>query len=197
MLSRNAINQNNLNNINNINDIIVSKRKRRSTKSIYSENYYYNEFENNLFNDKFDNNNSNNTNSNNSNIQPNIISDDSNNNCIICSWVYPSIMSNDEKNAHVNFCLEGKGEVHKNNYLSSMKLLKITVEKSNVRIADNNNKNEIGNLLDNNENKLCPFCNKYINRLNNREFEESHMLNCYTKMEKEMLLQNKRKRNSY
>jgi len=94
-------------------------------------------------------------------------------------------MSNDEKNAHVNFCLEGKGDIHKNNYLSSIKLLKITIGDECKK--DENNSDE--------ENKFCPFCNKsMINNNLEENIQEKHMLNCYAKMEKDLLLQNKRKR---
>ena len=85
--------------VNNINDIITNtKRKRKSTKSVYSENYYYS---NNSNNDDLFPNDNNKNNKNNINIQKkNKIPDDSIENCIICNWIYPFIMSNDEKNAH-------------------------------------------------------------------------------------------------
>ena len=51
---------------------------------------------------------------------------------------------------------------------------------------------KIDESLPENENKICPFCNKNLNKFNDNE--EKHMLDCYTKMEKDMLLQNKRKR---
>lgn len=44
-------------------------------------------------------------------------------NCIICNWRYPIQMTNEEKNAHLNYCIEGNGSQHRENYINSIRII--------------------------------------------------------------------------
>lgn len=148
-------------------------------------------------NDKSDNNNKNNTNnpcesfesvffnSKGLEIQP----DDSNSKCFICEWEYPQEISSDEKNAHVNFCLEGQGERHKANFLTSMKLILLATQSS----KENKKKSKKKNSLNNNtkdcfvDNNFCPLCSRTI-VLKYGKTMDSHLLQCYSQQEQQQFL---------
>ena len=72
--------------------------------------------------------------------------------CIICSWVFPKLMTEREKNNHINLCLEGKGEEHKKEYTASLSTAKYlnNDELSRYKVS------------------LCPFCGKEYNKGLNR-----------------------------
>jgi hypothetical protein len=43
--------------------------------------------------------------------------------CFICNWTYPKDMDIQEKNAHMNHCIEGRGESHRRNYLDNLRFI--------------------------------------------------------------------------
>ena len=108
--------------------------------------------------------------------------------CLICDWEYPKEMSIDEKNAHINFCLEGEGNKHRSNFLSSMKLINLAI---NGRIDSEENKIQENNY--DKKNKTCPFCSKII-FLRNGKTLDSHLMECYTRQEKEIFYLNKKRK---
>lgn len=108
--------------------------------------------------------------------------------CLICEWEYPKEMSIDEKNVHINFCLEGEGNKHRSNFLSSMKLINLAInggmDSEDNKIQENNNDKK---------NNICPFCSKII-FLRYGKTLDSHLLECYTRQEKEILYLNKKRK---
>lgn len=44
--------------------------------------------------------------------------------CISCSWFFPKELSEEEMNAHVNQCLDGRGQENKSNHLLNLNLIK-------------------------------------------------------------------------
>ena len=45
--------------------------------------------------------------------------------CMICSWEFPNEMTVKEKNTHVNYCVDGRGEEHRKHYEESKIVEKI------------------------------------------------------------------------
>ena len=123
--------------------------------------------------------------------------DNSNIKCLICDWEYPLEMNLDEKNAHINFCLEGEGSKHKNNFLSSMRLIKMTIEGLSNDPEENTNidkEQNSSNMKEKNSLKqICSFCSKTISLKNGKTFD-SHLFECYSQQEKEILASNKKKK---
>lgn len=68
--------------------------------------------------------------------------------CLVCKWKFPEMMTLDERNSHVNLCLDNKGEKHKAAYLSRLKLAEIS---------------EL--LLDSKTAKECPLCGKIFRKI--------------------------------
>jgi len=59
--------------------------------------------------------------------------------CVICGWKFLSEMSFEEKNRHINLCIEGKGEENKKELISTYK------ELENFKNADNAENNQENN----------------------------------------------------
>ena len=72
------------------------------------------------------------------------IEEDNNDICMICNWKFPSTMIADEKNLHINLCLEGKGEQHRMDYMKSQE------------VQDMNNTE----MKYHGKTNVCPFCLK-------------------------------------
>ena len=122
------------------------------------------------------------------NLNSNDIDLNSNLKCLICDWEYPIEMSLDEKNAHINFCLEGEGNKHKSNFLSSLKLIQIAAN-GNINLEDDKKKE----LNKNKNSNVCPFCSKTIN-LKNGKTLDNHLMKCYIQQEQEILFTSKKRK---
>ena len=68
--------------------------------------------------------------------------------CFICGWIFLKEMSIEEKNRHINFCIEGKGEENKKELISTYKELENLRNNEN---RENNNDNEEVNNEENDE----------------------------------------------
>lgn len=84
--------------------------------------------------------------------------EDNNDICMICKWKFPPMMIPDEKNLHINLCLEGKGEQHREDYMKSQEVQ----DMNNTEIKINGKTN------------VCPFCLKEFRPSN----IERHKKNC-------------------
>ena len=60
--------------------------------------------------------------------------------CVICGWKFLSELSLEEKNRHINLCIEGKGEENKKELISTYKELENL--RNNERAENNQNNNE-------------------------------------------------------
>ena len=68
--------------------------------------------------------------------------------CFICGWTFLKQMDLQEKNTHINMCLEGKGEENKNEIISTYK--EIENLKNRDEQQNNNNNNAEGGANRNN-----------------------------------------------
>jgi hypothetical protein len=90
--------------------------------------------------------------------------------CLFCSWEYPTVISNEEKNAHLNYCLEGRGEEHRTNYMASLKIVNLTAKKED-KIKS------INDVF-----TSCPNCGKRFKCLNSK-IVDSHIIDCLKESE--------------
>ncbi len=44
-------------------------------------------------------------------------------NCLNCGWKFPEAMTSEERNFHINLCMDGSGEEHKINYLKNIEYI--------------------------------------------------------------------------
>jgi hypothetical protein len=75
--------------------------------------------------------------------------------CFICNWTYPKDMDLREKNAHMNHCIEGRGENHRRSYLDNLRYISKS-KKKNYENGDLPGKK----LFKSNSGKLSDFFNK-------------------------------------
>jgi hypothetical protein len=85
--------------------------------------------------------------------------------CLNCQWHFPRNFTSSEINAHIDRCFEGKGEMDKDNYLSSIK--EINFIESFDKESKNNS--EVDKFL-------CFNCSKYRN--SNILILQRHINNC-------------------
>jgi len=85
--------------------------------------------------------------------------------CLNCQWLFPPNFTTSEMNAHIDRCFEGKGEIDKENYLSSIKEINI------LESTDKELKNDSSV-----DNFLCFNCSKYRN--SNIIILQKHINNC-------------------
>jgi hypothetical protein len=102
--------------------------------------------------------------------------------CCICNWKFPHFMSEDEKNAHINFCVEGRGQEHRDNYMKSLNLIS-TQEKSrdNSMMVDEENMN-LNNLncnlgINQQRKDKCPICKKVLGMKLDKNIQK-HIFDC-------------------
>jgi hypothetical protein len=107
--------------------------------------------------------------------------------CIICKWNFPKKMTKDDKNIHMNYCLEGNGDEHKLSYLHSFGDY-IPYDMNNYEKQDLEQPNNL-------EQDICPLCSKpYKNQ--SFKFKNSHITNCLRLQEEEGInKKTKRKKN--
>lgn len=117
--------------------------------------------------------------------------------CFLCNWKFPHYISEDEKNAHINFCVEGKGQEHRENYMKSLNLIN-SQEKSrdNSMIIDEENLNmssHNSNLSINQQRKdVCPICKKVLGMKLDKNIQK-HIFDC-TRAQEAMIDNGARKR---
>ena len=80
-------------------------------------------------------------------------------NCFICGWEFLKGMSIQEKNTHINFCAEGKGEENKKELISTYKEID-NLKKQNDEKANNNNENNRDIVKEENNDKNYKDKNK-------------------------------------
>ena len=98
-------------------------------------------------------------------------------NCWMCGWEFLKGMSIQEKNTHINLCLEGKGEENKKELISTYteieNLQRLNEENSNVNNDENNNNNENHiNVRNGNLEKIDENINEEDESEDDREEEE-------------------------
>ena len=98
-------------------------------------------------------------------------------NCWMCGWEFLKGMSIQEKNTHINLCLEGKGEENKKELISTYteieNLQRLNEENSNVNNDENNNNNENHiNVRNGNLEKIDENINEEDESEEDREEEE-------------------------
>ena len=79
--------------------------------------------------------------------------------CLICGWEFLKGMSIQEKNTHINFCAEGKGEENKKELISTYKEID-NLKKQNDEKANNNNENNRDIVKEENNDKNYKDKNK-------------------------------------
>jgi len=102
--------------------------------------------------------------------------------CILCKWIYPDNMSSEEKNAHINFCLEGRGEEHRENYMKSLKIVTLSTNKD---VTGLNSKQELI--------ESCPYCNKKF-KTKGQKVKDNHMIDCLRKIQEDDLYKDKKRK---
>ena len=65
--------------------------------------------------------------------------------CVICGWKFLKEMSFEEKNRHINLCIEGKGEENKKELISTYKELENLKNVDNAENNQNNNEERDNN----------------------------------------------------
>ncbi len=89
--------------------------------------------------------------------------------CFICGWIYPKVMSSEEKNTHANLCLEGSGLDHKDNYLKDLQQV--------IDLTQNEQeKDELAPI------ESCPHCGKRF-KLKTKNLKERHIIDCAREIE--------------
>ena len=94
-----------------------------------------------------------------------------NNLCPCCDWDFPESFTENEKNKHVNNCIDGNGEKDIKDYESSLVALK---KQQTMEIEDGIMIAEIEEQLK----IFCPHCNLAIGR-RSLEFRERHVRECF------------------
>lgn len=107
--------------------------------------------------------------------------------CIVCNWTYPFGMVNEEKQCHLNYCLDGAGESHKNNYLTTLKVINLSLEEKN---KDSDNPEGVVQI------DRCPVCDK-IFKIKSKRNKENHIIDCLREQDELMIYSNKKRRNLY
>lgn len=67
-----------------------------------------------------------------------------NSNCFVCNWNFPPEMTVQERETHINLCLDGNGEKHREDYMKSREIVEMTLH------AEEYERSRC----------VCPFCNK-------------------------------------
>ena len=82
-------------------------------------------------------------------------------NCFICGWEFLKGMSLQEKNTHINFCAEGKGEENKKELISTYKEIDNLKKQNDERANNNENNRDIVKEENNDKN--------YKDKINNED----------------------------
>ena len=72
--------------------------------------------------------------------------------CFICNWEFMKGMSFQEKNTHINLCIEGKGEENKKELISTYKEIE-NLQKNNGEEDNNNKEKQNDNIKEEKEEK--------------------------------------------
>ena len=97
--------------------------------------------------------------------------------CMICSWEFPNEMTVKEKNTHVNYCVDGRGEEHRKHYEES----KIVEKINNMPIKEE-------------DYEECPICSKPF-KTKNVKIKMNHIADCLKEFqEKDLYMSKKKKR---
>ena len=96
--------------------------------------------------------------------------------CMICSWEFPDDMTVKEKNTHVNYCVDGRGEEHKKHYEEG----KIVEKINSMPIKEE-------------DYEACPICSKLF-KTKNVKIKMNHIADCLKEFQEKDLYMSKKKR---
>lgn len=98
------------------------------------------------------------------------------NKCIVCLWEFPIDMTVKEKNTHINYCVDGRGEEHRKHY-------------EEAKIVEKLNKMPIKEE----DYESCPICSKAF-KVKNVKIKMNHIADCLREFQEKDLYLSKKKR---
>jgi hypothetical protein len=109
-------------------------------------------------------------------------------------------MSIEEKNAHINMCIEGKGQEHIHNYNNSLNVISkhnkeiiADIPKANVKKDLKYIEKYQSYFTENIDYEKCPICSK-IFTVKTIKIKHNHIIDCLRQRDEEEVYNNKKRR---